>query len=37
MTIRQFEKFEPGVVGSMTPAQYDEFVRNTVEHPAVCR
>jgi ubiquinol-cytochrome c reductase cytochrome c1 subunit len=30
MTTRQFEKFEPGVVGSMTPAQYDEFVRDTV-------
>ena len=27
---RAFEKFEPGVVGSMTPAQYDEFVRDTV-------
>ena len=25
-----FEKFEPGVVGSLTPAQYDEFVRDTV-------
>lgn len=25
-----FDKFEPGVVGSMTPAQYDEFVRDTV-------
>jgi ubiquinol-cytochrome c reductase cytochrome c1 subunit len=29
-TSRAFEKFEPGVVGSMTPAQYDEFVRDTV-------
>jgi ubiquinol-cytochrome c reductase cytochrome c1 subunit len=27
---RAFEKFEPGVSGSMTPAQYDEFVRDTV-------
>ena len=27
---RAFEKFEPGVVGSITPAQYDEFVRDTV-------
>ena len=27
---RAFEKFEPGVVGSMTAAQYDEFVRDTV-------
>jgi ubiquinol-cytochrome c reductase cytochrome c1 subunit len=26
----QFEKFEPGVTGSLTPAQYDEFVRDTV-------
>jgi ubiquinol-cytochrome c reductase cytochrome c1 subunit len=26
----EFEKFEPGVVGSLTPAQYDEFVRDTV-------
>ena len=25
-----FEKFEPGVVGAMTPAQYDGFVRDTV-------
>ena len=25
-----FEKFEPGVVGSMAPEQYDEFVRDTV-------
>jgi ubiquinol-cytochrome c reductase cytochrome c1 subunit len=29
-TVRVFEKFEPGVVGSMTPAQYDEFARDTV-------
>jgi len=29
-TTKTFEKFEPGVVGSMTPAQYDEFVRDTV-------
>ncbi|HEX6396798.1 MAG TPA: cytochrome c1 [Steroidobacteraceae bacterium] len=27
---REFEKFEPGVTGSVTPAQYDEFVRDTV-------
>jgi ubiquinol-cytochrome c reductase cytochrome c1 subunit len=27
---RAFEKFEPGVVGSMSAAQYDEFVRDTV-------
>jgi ubiquinol-cytochrome c reductase cytochrome c1 subunit len=27
---RVFEKFEPGVVGSMTAAQYEEFVRDTV-------
>jgi ubiquinol-cytochrome c reductase cytochrome c1 subunit len=27
---REFEKFEPGMVGSVTPAQYDEFVRDTV-------
>jgi ubiquinol-cytochrome c reductase cytochrome c1 subunit len=27
---REFEKFEPGVVGAVTPAQYDEFVRDTV-------
>jgi ubiquinol-cytochrome c reductase cytochrome c1 subunit len=25
-----FEKFEPGVTGSLTAAQYDEFVRDTV-------
>ena len=25
-----FEKFEPGVAGSLTPEQYDEFVRDTV-------
>ena len=25
-----FEKFEPGVVGSLTPKQYDAFVRDTV-------
>jgi ubiquinol-cytochrome c reductase cytochrome c1 subunit len=29
-TVRVFEKFEPGVVGSMTPDQYDEFARDTV-------
>lgn len=27
---REFVKFEPGVVGSVTPEQYDEFVRDTV-------
>ena len=27
---REFEKFEPGVVGAKTPAEYDEFVRDTV-------
>ena len=27
---RAFEKFEPGVVGTMTAEQYDEFVRDTV-------
>jgi ubiquinol-cytochrome c reductase cytochrome c1 subunit len=26
----EFEKFEPAVAGSLTPAQYDEFVRDTV-------
>ena len=26
----EFEKFEPGVVGSLTAQQYDEFVRDTV-------
>jgi ubiquinol-cytochrome c reductase cytochrome c1 subunit len=30
VTTRVFEKFEPGVVGSMTPDQYDEFARDTV-------
>ena len=30
LVTREFEKFEPGVVGSVTPAQYDEFVRDTV-------
>jgi ubiquinol-cytochrome c reductase cytochrome c1 subunit len=29
-TTREFEKFEPGVAGSMTPEQYDEFVRDIV-------
>jgi ubiquinol-cytochrome c reductase cytochrome c1 subunit len=29
-TTREFEKFEPGVVGSLTSQQYDEFVRDTV-------
>jgi len=27
---RVFKTFEPGVVGSLTPQQYDEFVRDTV-------
>src|SRR3954468_25069657 len=27
---REFEKFEPGVTGSITPAQFDEFARDTV-------
>jgi ubiquinol-cytochrome c reductase cytochrome c1 subunit len=27
---RQFARFTPGVVGSMTPEQYDSFVRDTV-------
>jgi ubiquinol-cytochrome c reductase cytochrome c1 subunit len=27
---REFEKFEPGATASVTPAQYDEFVRDTV-------
>jgi ubiquinol-cytochrome c reductase cytochrome c1 subunit len=27
---KEFEKFEPGVAGALTPAQYDEFVRDTV-------
>jgi ubiquinol-cytochrome c reductase cytochrome c1 subunit len=27
---KEFEKFEPGVVGSLTPQEYDEFVRDTV-------
>src|SRR6185295_145362 len=30
LVTREFEKFEPGVAGSVTPAQYDEFVRDTV-------
>jgi ubiquinol-cytochrome c reductase cytochrome c1 subunit len=29
-TTKEFEKFEPGVVGSLTPEQYDEFVRDLV-------
>ena len=28
--VEQFEKFEPGIVGSLTPEQYDEFARDTV-------
>ena len=27
---KEFERFEPGIVGSLTPAQYDEFARDTV-------
>jgi ubiquinol-cytochrome c reductase cytochrome c1 subunit len=27
---REFKSFEPGVTGSVTPEQYDEFVRDTV-------
>jgi ubiquinol-cytochrome c reductase cytochrome c1 subunit len=30
VTTKEFEKFEPGVTGSLTPEQYDEFVRDTV-------
>jgi ubiquinol-cytochrome c reductase cytochrome c1 subunit len=30
LTTKAFENFEPGVVGSLTPEQYDEFVRDTV-------
>jgi ubiquinol-cytochrome c reductase cytochrome c1 subunit len=30
VAMREFEKFAPGVTGSLTPAQYDEFVRDTV-------
>ena len=30
ITVTQFEAFEPGVAGSLTPVQYDEFVRDTV-------
>jgi ubiquinol-cytochrome c reductase cytochrome c1 subunit len=29
-TTKEFDTFEPGVVGSLTPEQYDEFVRDTV-------
>jgi ubiquinol-cytochrome c reductase cytochrome c1 subunit len=29
-TIKVFDKFEPGVVGSMKPEQYDEFARDIV-------
>lgn len=28
--VREFKTFEPGVVGSLTSAEYDEFVRDTV-------
>jgi ubiquinol-cytochrome c reductase cytochrome c1 subunit len=30
VVVKEFEKFEPGVVGTMTSAQYDSFVRDTV-------
>jgi ubiquinol-cytochrome c reductase cytochrome c1 subunit len=30
MAAKEFEKFEPGVPGSVTPEQYDEFARDTV-------
>jgi ubiquinol-cytochrome c reductase cytochrome c1 subunit len=30
LVTREFEKFEPGVVGSVTAAQYDDFVRDIV-------
>lgn len=30
MVAKEFEKFEPGVPGSVTPEQYDEFARDTV-------
>ncbi len=30
ITVAEFEKFEPGIVGSLTAEQYDEFVRDTV-------
>ena len=30
VAIPAFEEFEPGVVGSLSPEQYDEFVRDTV-------
>ena len=30
VVLTEFEKFEPGVAGSMTAAQYDEFARDTV-------
>jgi ubiquinol-cytochrome c reductase cytochrome c1 subunit len=30
MVTPEFEKFEPGVAGSLTSVQYDEFVRDTV-------
>jgi ubiquinol-cytochrome c reductase cytochrome c1 subunit len=30
LVTQQFDKFEPGVAGSLTPEQYDEFVRDTV-------
>src|SRR5688572_16039394 len=30
ITVAEFEKFEPGIVGSLSAEQYDEFVRDTV-------
>jgi ubiquinol-cytochrome c reductase cytochrome c1 subunit len=30
VAVAEFEKFEPGVAGSLTPAQYDEFARDIV-------
>jgi len=30
MVTREFKAFEPGIAGNLTPEQYDEFVRDTV-------
>ncbi|MBC8025676.1 MAG: cytochrome c1 [Steroidobacteraceae bacterium] len=30
LVLKEFEAFGPGIAGSLTPAQYDEFVRDTV-------
>ena len=30
VTVKEFENFEPGVAGSLTPEKYEEFVRDTV-------